>query len=93
MLIPAQITRLLDPNAELHHDGDDARLASKKALEVRADIFDYLVPNGYARVFHPQIPLHEMIASLVIYEIMVDHQVCTGYATWNPPSENKNCKP
>ncbi|KAK4198547.1 hypothetical protein QBC40DRAFT_308196 [Triangularia verruculosa] len=90
MLILAQITRLLDPDADLHHDGD----ASKKELATRADIVDYLVPNGYARVFHPQIPLHEMIASLVIYEIMVDHQVRTGYAVWTPPSENNtSCEP
>ncbi|KAL5610312.1 hypothetical protein FOVSG1_004993 [Fusarium oxysporum f. sp. vasinfectum] len=88
MLILGQITRLLDPNAELHHDGDEA----KKALAARAGIFDYLIPDGYGRVFHPQIALHEMIASLVIYEIMLDHQARIGYAVWTPPPENTSCK-
>ncbi|KAL9572343.1 hypothetical protein ACKAV7_003544 [Fusarium commune] len=88
MLILGQITRLLDPNAELHHDGDDA----KKALATRADISNYLIPDGYGRVFHPQIALHEMIASLVIYEIMLDHQARIGYAVWTPPTENTSCK-
>ncbi|RTE68596.1 hypothetical protein BHE90_017027, partial [Fusarium euwallaceae] len=93
MLILAQITRLLDPDAELHHDNGNNELASKRELAARADIFDYLVPNGYARVFHPQIALHKMIASLVIYEIMMDHQVRTGYAVWTPASDNKACEP
>ncbi|KAI8724308.1 hypothetical protein NCS52_00288600 [Fusarium sp. LHS14.1] len=93
MLILAQITRLLGLDAELHHDSGNNRLVSKRELAARADIFDYLVPNGYARVFHPQIALHEMIASLVVYEIMVDHQVRTGYAVWTPLSDNKDCEP
>ncbi|UPK92244.1 hypothetical protein LCI18_003179 [Fusarium solani-melongenae] len=93
MLILAQITRLLGPDAELHHDNGNNRLVSKRELAARADIFDYLVPNGYAHVFHPQIALHEMIASLVVYEIMVDHQVRTGYAVWTPPRDNKDCEP
>jgi hypothetical protein len=92
MLILAKITQLMDPNAELHHDNGNS--ASKRELAPRADIVDYLVPNGYARVFHPQIPLHQMIASLVSYEIMVDHQIRTGYALWTPPSDDdKTCKP
>jgi hypothetical protein len=53
---------------------------------------DYLIPDGYGRVFHPQIPLHEMIASLVIYEIMKDYQARIGYAVWTPPPENTSCK-
>lgn len=88
MLILSQITRLVDPNAELHHDGGDA----KKALAARVAILDYLIPDGYGRVFHPQIPLHEMIASLVIYEIMKDYQARIGYAVWTPPPENTSCK-
>jgi hypothetical protein len=68
MPILAQITRLVDPNAELYHDKEDVgvasrkemRLASKKqgnltALVPCADIFDYLVLYGYARVFHARI--------------------------------------
>ncbi|KAM0547793.1 hypothetical protein ACHAPJ_010254 [Fusarium lateritium] len=92
MLILAQITRDLDPNAELHH-GDDAQSSAAKKLATRADIVDYLVPNGYARVFHPQIYLHEMISSLVVYEIMLAHQARRGYATWTGPLENDNCAP
>ena len=93
MLIVAQITRLLDPDAQLRHDYGNNRLVSKRELAARADIFNYLGPNGYARASHPQIALHEMIASLVVYEIMVDHQVRTGYAVWTPSSDNKTCEP
>ncbi|KAF4501902.1 Lipase 1 [Fusarium agapanthi] len=88
MLVLSQITRFLDPNAELHHYGDDA----KKALAARVAILDYLIPDGYGRVFDPQIPLHEMIASLVVYEIMKDYQVRIGYAVWTPPPDNTSCR-
>jgi hypothetical protein len=91
MLILAQITLITDPQAELQHDNGDTGLASTKEVKVasmragnttaltkRADISDYLVPAGYARVFHPQINLHEMIASLVAYEIIEDHDIRLG---------------
>lgn len=95
MLILAQITLLADPDAELHHDNGNKRLASMKevtAVKERADLIDYLVPFGYARVFHPQIPLHKMIASLVVYEIMMDHQIRIGYTAWTE-REDKVCQP
>ncbi|KAF5245974.1 hypothetical protein FANTH_7064 [Fusarium anthophilum] len=77
-----------DPNAEFHHDGDNA----KKALVARVAILDYLITDGYGRVFHPQIPLDEMIASLVVYEIMKEYQTRIVYAMWTPPLENTSCK-
>ncbi|KAF4434137.1 integrin alpha n-terminal [Fusarium acutatum] len=76
------------PNAELHHNDDDA----KKALAARVAMLDYLIPDGYGRVFHPQIPLHGMIASLVVCEIMKDYQARIGYPVWTPPPENTSCK-
>ncbi|KAF5586149.1 fibronectin type III domain protein [Fusarium subglutinans] len=88
MLVLSQITRLVNPNAELRHYGDDV----KKALAARVAILDYLIPDGYGRFFHPQIPLHEMIASLVTYEIMKDHQARIGYAVWTHPPENTSYK-
>ncbi|KAF5660854.1 integrin alpha n-terminal [Fusarium heterosporum] len=89
MLILSQITKLVDPDAELHHDNGNSR---KRDLSARADIVDYLVPNGYARVFHPQINLHRMIANLVIYEMMVDFQIRNGYAEWSDKSDQRSCK-
>ncbi|GKU19782.1 unnamed protein product [Fusarium langsethiae] len=91
MLTLAKITSLMDPDAELHHESGDSQ--SKRSLAPRSSIADYLIPNGYGRVFHPQIPLHDMIASLVAYEIMLDHQVRKGYATWTSPSEPNYCEP
>ncbi|KAJ4007802.1 hypothetical protein NW766_009607 [Fusarium irregulare] len=87
MLILAKITRLMDPNAELHHDNGN----SKRDLVRRADIADYLVPNGYARVFHPQIPLHQLIANVVVHQIMVEHEARRGYAVWTDDNENSYC--
>ncbi|KAF5635566.1 integrin alpha n-terminal [Fusarium sp. NRRL 25303] len=46
MLILSQITRLVDPNAELHHDGDDV----KKVLAARVAILDYLIPDGIIKL-------------------------------------------
>ncbi|KAF4995624.1 hypothetical protein FGRMN_5016 [Fusarium graminum] len=88
MLILAQITRLMDPNAELHHDDDNKR---KRDLSTRADIVDYLVPRGYARVFHPQIPLHQKIADLVSLQIKMEHDARRGYAQWTDINKNTYC--
>lgn len=87
MLILAKITNLMDPQAELHHDNE----VSKRDLAKRADIVDYLVPRGYARVFHPQIPLHELISALVILQIKLEHEVRRGYAVWTDVNKNSYC--
>ncbi|KAF4436965.1 integrin alpha n-terminal [Fusarium austroafricanum] len=93
MLIYAQITRLLDPNAELHHQGEKTKAGASPDgdLVPRGEVSDYIIPAGYARVFHPQVSLHRMIASLVIYNIMMEHQLRIGYKDWVP--ENEVCKP
>jgi hypothetical protein len=90
MLIMAQITRLMDPNAELHHDDGNAS-KRKRDLAKRADVVDYLVPRGYARVFHPQIPLHEMMADLVILQMILEHDSRRGYAEWTDSNHNTYC--
>ncbi|KAJ8208859.1 hypothetical protein LV159_008597 [Aspergillus fumigatus] len=76
----AQITRLIDPDAKFTEQAfiSDAGTASVASFNV--DLVDgasalglkipNLVPDGYGRVFHPQILLHEIIASLVIYEMV-----------------------
>lgn len=37
--------------------------------------------DRYGRVFHPQILLHQVIASLVIYEMANKNEVDNGYPT------------
>lgn len=78
----------MDPDAEFHHDNGISR---KRDLVARADVVDYLAPRGYARVFHPQIPLHERIADLVIFQMTLDHQARRGYAEWTDSNENTYC--
>jgi hypothetical protein len=100
MLIMAQITRILDPNAELHHDDDNSNKKRhvveradvvERDLAKRADVVDYLVPRGYARVFHPQIPLHEFIADMVVVQMEMDHASQLGYAEWTDLNKNSYC--
>lgn len=91
MLILAQVTKLMDPNAELHHDDDNKRKRDLTSVAKRADIVDYLVPRGYARVFHPQIPLHEKIAKLVVMQIAMEHEARKGYAQWTDLNKNTYC--
>ncbi|WXC44239.1 hypothetical protein QX201_003975 [Fusarium graminearum] len=88
MLILAKITRLMNSKAKLHHDKDNK---SKRSLASRADVVDYLVPYSYARVFHPQIPLHKKIASLVVLQMSMDHDARRGYATWTNLNQNTCC--
>ncbi|GES61487.1 fibronectin type III domain protein [Aspergillus terreus] len=38
-----------------------------------------LLPDGYGRVLHPQILLHQLIASLVIYEMTNKNEIDNGY--------------
>ncbi|KAI2733367.1 CAZyme family GH135 [Penicillium roqueforti] len=77
----AQITLWLDPNAKLSDQSmiSDETVASIKSLAVskvapsatdseKREIPN-LLPDGYGRVFHPQPLLHQIIASLVIYEM------------------------
>ncbi|CAG1977814.1 unnamed protein product [Fusarium graminearum] len=88
MLILAKITRLMNSKAKLHHDKDNKR---KRSLASRADVVDYLVPYSYVRVFHPQIPLHKKIASLVVFQMSMDHDARRGYATWTNLNQNTCC--
>ncbi|THC88424.1 hypothetical protein EYZ11_012126 [Aspergillus tanneri] len=76
----AQITLLMDPGAQLSDQAliSDASTASITVSDVvllsSAAVPDIEIPNilpdGYGRVFHPQILLHQLIAELVIYEIV-----------------------
>ncbi|KAF7164134.1 hypothetical protein CNMCM5623_008824 [Aspergillus felis] len=85
----AQITLLMDPNAKLSEQalisntGTASIASSKVELVNSAGSFDLAIPNllpdGYGRVFHPQILLHELIASLVIYEMVNKNEQDHGF--------------
>ncbi|GAT25369.1 fibronectin type III domain protein [Aspergillus luchuensis] len=86
----AEITKLLDPDAQfskqtsVSDDTTDMTLVeSKLSLSAVSESSDIEVPNvlpdGYGRVFHPQIQLHELIANLVIYEMTNKNEMDNGY--------------
>ncbi|PYI01923.1 fibronectin type III domain protein [Aspergillus sclerotiicarbonarius CBS 121057] len=87
----AQITLLMDPDAKLTDQtfvSDSAADTTTEALAeskifLSAQSSDIEVPNllpdGYGRVFHPQILLHELIAELVIYEMVNWNEQDNGY--------------
>ncbi|OJI89883.1 hypothetical protein ASPTUDRAFT_79749 [Aspergillus tubingensis CBS 134.48] len=86
----AEITKLLDPDAQfskqtsVSDDTTDMTLVeSKLSLSTVSESSDIEVPNvlpdGYGRVFHPQIQLHELIANLVIYEMTNKNELDNGY--------------
>ncbi|KAK2761656.1 hypothetical protein FQN54_001484 [Arachnomyces sp. PD_36] len=85
----AQITRLTDPDATLtHHDKVEvepqaeipgAVFAEVNAAGVSEIQVPGFLPDGYGRVFHPQILLHEIIASRVIYEMANDNSMRNGF--------------
>ncbi|UKZ74641.1 hypothetical protein TrVFT333_002311 [Trichoderma virens FT-333] len=76
----AKITETLEPSIRLNHaemiqDGDAAEIKALMANFTDAkealDFFEWpnLLPDGYGRVFHPQVLLHELIANLILFEI------------------------
>ncbi|GKT51238.1 uncharacterized protein ColSpa_11419 [Colletotrichum spaethianum] len=79
--ILAQVTLLLEPDAELAHqnriEGDvsttsipapaDNNTFTTAALDIQVPSF---LPDGYGRVFHPQILLHAIIAERIIFEMI-----------------------
>ncbi|RYP70471.1 hypothetical protein DL769_004960 [Monosporascus sp. CRB-8-3] len=75
----AQITMMMDPEAELVQ-GD--KVETDNTADPTGAVFietqgegiqvEKFLPDGYGRVFHPQILLHEIIANLVIYN-MINH--------------------
>ncbi|OTA03946.1 hypothetical protein A9Z42_0045000 [Trichoderma parareesei] len=75
----AQITLLLGPHAEFTQTeaNDSFRLAVQpnqtrpaQDLEIPEVQIPNLLPDGYGRVFHPQILLHHVIANLVVYHMV-----------------------
>ncbi|KAG2019298.1 hypothetical protein GB937_005212 [Aspergillus fischeri] len=85
----AEITRLMDPDAKFSEqafisDAGTASIASSNVKLVNsASVLGLTIPNllpdGYGRVFHPQILLHELIASLVIYEMVNKNEQDHGF--------------
>ncbi|EFQ34083.1 uncharacterized protein GLRG_09227 [Colletotrichum graminicola M1.001] len=69
----AQVTLLLEPDAELAHKDRIEGDASAASIPASADNDNFttadfeiqvpsFLPDGYGRVFHPQILLHAIIA-------------------------------
>ncbi|KAM7217616.1 SGNH hydrolase-type esterase domain containing protein [Rhypophila decipiens] len=83
------ITRLIAPDAQFADpqveaegsDGGQQRRAAgpskrqedPEELEKRGLIVPNMIPDGYARVFHPTIILHQLIANLVVQTIASHH--------------------
>ncbi|OQD78925.1 hypothetical protein PENANT_c071G04858 [Penicillium antarcticum] len=92
----AQITLLLDPDAEFSQEqyvsdatADSVTTASLMSVKVAAANSDAdaplqvrsVLPDGFLRVFHPQPLLHSLIASLVIYEMTNKNQLDNGLSS------------
>ncbi|KAL1864953.1 hypothetical protein VTK73DRAFT_5582 [Phialemonium thermophilum] len=78
----AEITKLLDPdsyyaNQEVMANVLAAEMPDLK-VEAAAGLLPNLIPDGYGRVFHPQILLHELIASLIIWNMMNVNEINHG---------------
>ncbi|KAF3392625.1 hypothetical protein F1880_008918 [Penicillium rolfsii] len=89
----AEITYLVDPGAKLVEaalvsDDTSTSTASLAVLNVAfkaatASIGSYipnLLPDGFGRVFHPQPLLHQVIASLIIYEMTDKNAQDNGFS-------------
>ncbi|PLB48819.1 fibronectin type III domain protein [Aspergillus steynii IBT 23096] len=87
----AQITLLVDPNAKFSDKDSNSNAGTAAAsLEVSkvatsAKVADVEVPNvlpdGYGRVFHPQILLHKIISGLVIYKMIDQNLETNGFTS------------
>lgn len=86
----AQITGVADPDAQLAQQDLVNNATAAAAIlgsiltdgEVEHKAFQEvpnILPDGYGRVFHPQILLHQLIANLILYEIENDYSVREGY--------------
>ncbi|PNP41723.1 hypothetical protein TGAMA5MH_06316 [Trichoderma gamsii] len=84
----AQITLLLDPNVtfsqqEANNAAPKLAIQSNRTrpvqdLEIPAVQVPSLLPDGYGRVFHPQILLHHIIANFVIYRMVERNDLAHG---------------
>lgn len=84
--IYAQITTLVDPGATFKEDTIDTNTTGDATIamthfdaEVGAVLLEEvevpnILPDGYGRVFHPQILLHRVIANMIIWQMINVHQ-------------------
>ncbi|KAK2882542.1 hypothetical protein FQN49_000227 [Arthroderma sp. PD_2] len=94
MNIMAEITRLADPEAKFIYEDmvekDSAPVSETGLIEggqigpQNKALFEGLaiprpLPDVYARVFHPQVLLHGLIANYVVFEMMNDNQRRHGF--------------
>ncbi|KAB8211919.1 fibronectin type III domain protein [Aspergillus parasiticus] len=85
----AQITLLMDSDAQfadqdMISDASAASIATYDEVELSSVEIPNILPDGwmmdnrYGRVFHPQILLHQIIAELVIYEMVNKNEQDNG---------------
>ncbi|KAE8332768.1 fibronectin type III domain protein [Aspergillus sergii] len=85
----AQITLLMDSDAQfadqdMISDASAASIATYDEVELSSIEIPNILPDGwvmdnrYGRVFHPQILLHQIIAELVIYEMVNKNEQDNG---------------
>ncbi|CZR59922.1 uncharacterized protein PAC_09817 [Phialocephala subalpina] len=98
----AELTLLLDPDATLI-DQDFIEFASEDISSAESVVFiesassdsdvevPNLLPDGYGRVFHPQILLHQLIANLVIYNMVNLNSQQNGFAAIPEKLEMDTC--
>ncbi|KAI9372873.1 fibronectin type III domain protein [Aspergillus egyptiacus] len=91
----AEAALLVDPDATMATaatmstaslDASTVEVVSTEAIQARK-----LLPDGYGRVFHPQILLHQLIASLVVYEMTNKNEVDNGYPSIPETLEVDSC--
>ncbi|XMA20860.1 hypothetical protein WAI453_013651 [Rhynchosporium graminicola] len=98
----AQLTLLIDPKAQLVNEhfiesgqNDILSAAFAAPTESKLTILGFEVPNmlpdGYGRVFHPKILLHELIANLVIYHMVDWNSQHNGFAAIPEQQELSTC--
>ncbi|RMZ77642.1 hypothetical protein DV738_g4290, partial [Chaetothyriales sp. CBS 135597] len=80
----ADITLALDPNATFADPAANSNMESENenstpAISKLSVGIPNPMPDGYGRIFHPQILLHEIIANLVAWNMMNVKQTSNGF--------------
>ncbi|CAM1510069.1 Fc.00g004040.m01.CDS01 [Cosmosporella sp. VM-42] len=97
--ILAQLTLFLDPAAKFRNQDEvevQETSSGPNLLEGEDDVqveavLSNLLPDGYGRIFHPQILLHQIIADQVIFTMMNDNERRQGYDAFSEVSTIDSC--
>ncbi|KAJ4415694.1 hypothetical protein N0V82_007187 [Gnomoniopsis sp. IMI 355080] len=97
----AQITLLMDPNAAFTNEDkiDSAEKAVKIQSQMQSNLtvpeldieVPNLLPDGYGRVFPPQILGHQIISNLVIYDMVNHNEMAHGLSSVPEMLEINSC--